>query len=263
MSNYKLERAQDQLEIDLAKKLILVRATGTQGSPIIFNSHKMIDLTKKAAAVKAKFLKSFEEMVEEINEKTLLAETITYLTKKAGKILYLEDIPAYTKESHYRVDQPLSSLKEVLERYLEDDLNLEPDFQRNHVWTKQQQIAFLEYFLKEGKVSSIYFNNPSWLNFVGKERGPFVIVDGKQRLKAAVDFLDGKFRVFKDLDKEGKGFLYSEISRLPATLTFKFEVNTLKTRKEVLQWYLDLNTGGTQHKKAELEKVKELLKKEV
>ena len=178
-------------------------------------------------------------------------------------MLFLEEIPTFTKESNYKVDIPLEYLKQTLERYSEDDLDLEPDFQRGHVWTKQQQIAFMEYVLKEGKVNPIYFNHPNWMNFNEIKKAEFVIVDGKQRLKAAVDFLDEKFRIFKNLDKEGKGFLYSEITRIPSTISFRFEINTLKTKKEVLQWYLDLNTGGTQHKKSELDKVKILLEKDV
>ena len=41
---------------------------------------------------------------------------------------------------------------------------------------------------------------------------------------------------------------------------FEFIVNNLQTRREVLQWYLDLNTGGTVHTSEEIKKVKNLLK---
>jgi hypothetical protein len=39
-------------------------------------------------------------------------------------------------------------------------------------------------------------------------------------------------------------------------------VNDLKTKAEVLQWYLDINSGGVVHTETELEKVKRLLTKE-
>jgi hypothetical protein len=39
-------------------------------------------------------------------------------------------------------------------------------------------------------------------------------------------------------------------------------VNELKTRREVLQWYLDLNAGGVVHTTKEIERVRELLAKE-
>ncbi len=40
-----------------------------------------------------------------------------------------------------------------------------------------------------------------------------------------------------------------------------FQVNDLLTREEVLQWYIDLNTGGTDHTDEEINRVKEMLKK--
>lgn len=46
------------------------------------------------------------------------------------------------------------------------------------------------------------------------------------------------------------------------TARFRWNVNDLKTRAEVLQWYLDLNTGGVVHTTEEIEKVKRMLAKE-
>ncbi len=36
-------------------------------------------------------------------------------------------------------------------------------------------------------------------------------------------------------------------------------VNDLKTEKEVLQWYVDMNAGGTPHTSEEIEKVKRMI----
>ena len=36
-------------------------------------------------------------------------------------------------------------------------------------------------------------------------------------------------------------------------------VNDLKTEKEVLQWYVDMNVGGTPHTDEEIEKVKKMI----
>jgi hypothetical protein len=43
---------------------------------------------------------------------------------------------------------------------------------------------------------------------------------------------------------------------------FRWHVNDLDTRAEVLQWYLDLNTGGVVHTSAEIKRVQALLAKE-
>ena len=45
-------------------------------------------------------------------------------------------------------------------------------------------------------------------------------------------------------------------------ITLSINIATLKTRKEVLQWYLDFNTGGVIHTDKEINKVKDLLRKE-
>lgn len=36
-------------------------------------------------------------------------------------------------------------------------------------------------------------------------------------------------------------------------------VNDLKTEKEVLQWYVDMNAGGTIHASDEIERVKKMI----
>lgn len=36
-------------------------------------------------------------------------------------------------------------------------------------------------------------------------------------------------------------------------------VNDLKTEKEVLQWYVDVNSGGTPHTNEEIERVKKMI----
>jgi hypothetical protein len=43
---------------------------------------------------------------------------------------------------------------------------------------------------------------------------------------------------------------------------FVIVVNSLATRREVLQWYLDINAGGVVHTEAELQHVRNLLKRE-
>lgn len=80
----------------------------------------------------------------------------------------------------YKVDVGWNYLEKMIKEDEEDiGLDLNPDFQRAHVWTEQQQIAYVEYILKGGRSGKeLYFNANNFPNVIGE----YVIVDGKQRL---------------------------------------------------------------------------------
>lgn len=161
------------------------------------------------------------------------------------------DIPQYTSIGTYQVNTPLRNLLNVLKEWVEDyGLQLNPDFQRGYVWTQEQQIKYVEYLLKGGKSARVvYLNHPGWMN---SYKGDFVCVDGLQRLTACSDFLNNKFPVF--------GVLYKDFEdRISNDVDLLVNVNNLKTKREVLQWYLEMNSGGTVHTIEELNKVRNML----
>ena len=65
-------------------------------------------------------------------------------------------------------------------------------------------------------------------------------------------FLNNEIKVF--------GTYYKDFEdKLPNDIDLIFNVNNLKTKKEVLKWYLEMNSGGTIHTDEELDKVKSML----
>jgi uncharacterized protein with ParB-like and HNH nuclease domain len=170
------------------------------------------------------------------------------------------DIPKFTEAGHYQVSVDWESLESSIFHYTEEmkissaQLNMHPDFQRGHVWTKKQRVAYVEYKLAGGLgVDVIYFNCPGWMNTF---KGPFVLVDGLQRVTSALMFLRNELKAFGFYKKEYSGFLQSTHAQ------FLFNVNNLETREEVLTWYIQMNSSGTPHSKKEIDRVKELLRKE-
>lgn len=169
--------------------------------------------------------------------------------------LNYKSIPKFTSWGSWRVNMPLDSIDDwITKEEKENGLQLNPDFQRGHVWTEEQQIKYVEFLLKEGQSSrEIFFNHPGWMTSFN---GEFVCVDGLQRLTAVRKFNRNELPVFG-------GYYYDDIDRIPSMhITLIFNVNNLQTRKEVLQWYLEFNTGGTVHTEKELDKVRMLLEKE-
>ena len=160
-----------------------------------------------------------------------------------------QDIPPFTRTPTYYVNQSWKYMPEWISD--QDELELDPDFQRAHVWTQDQQIKYVEFRLRGGSSGrDLYFNHPGWMgNFTGR----FVLVDGKQRLQAALKFMNNEIPAFGTLYKD-----YIDKIRL-STVDFIVHVNDLKTDKEVLQWYIDLNAGGTPHTESEISKVKDMI----
>jgi len=170
------------------------------------------------------------------------------------KITDFRKIPQFPHCS-YHINVPWTYLESRIEQdVVACNLNLDPDFQRAHVWTTKQQIEYCEYILRNGTSGKeLYFNCAGWMS---NYEGPYVIVDGKQRLNAVRRFMSGKIRVF--------GSFIQEYTNEPDMLTanFSWNIAALKTRREVLEWYINFNSGGTVHTIEEINRVKDLLEKE-
>jgi uncharacterized protein with ParB-like and HNH nuclease domain len=170
------------------------------------------------------------------------------------KLIY-KDIPKFTGNGNYHFDVDLDYAKKWLDEHIEKyGLQLNPDFQRGNVWTQKQKIAYIEFLIRGGMTSrDIYFNHPGWMNSF---KGEFVCVDGLQRLTSVLEFMNNELLVFD-------GHYLKDIDKIPfMTVTLKFHINDLKTRKEVLKWYLEFNSGGTVHTEAELDKVRKMIEEE-
>jgi hypothetical protein len=130
---------------------------------------------------------------------------------------------------------------------------MDPDFQRGHVWDDLKKISYVEFIIRRGPSSKdIFFNCPGWMGRHNTSWGQMVLVDGKQRINAVMEFLHNKIKAF--------GYLHSEYEDiLPSECGFVFNVNSLNTRREVLEWYIDMNSGGVVHTEDEIDKVRQLL----
>ena len=168
------------------------------------------------------------------------------------------DIPQFPA-ARWSVDVPWTHLESNLDTIRGGgDLRLDPDYQRAHVWTQEQQRQYVEFQLMGGEISrTLIFNAPFWSKHAKDPSETYVeLLDGKQRLEAVRAFLRGDFPVFGLKIDEFEG-------RFPTMeYRFRFQVCCLETREEVLSLYLKINAGGTPHSKAELDRVRALLEKE-
>lgn len=180
------------------------------------------------------------------------------------KITRFRDVPQFTRQASWRCNYGLKFLVKQFREWVAGEdtglppLQLNPDFQRGHVWTVAQQTAYVEFLLRGGTSGlDLYLNCPSWHGHV--EPGAydeFVVVDGLQRFTAIAAFLDGDIPAF--------GSLYPEFEDEPDLVrnSILVHVNDLRSRAEVLQWYVEMNAGGTPHSDAEIARVRRMLDEE-
>jgi len=176
------------------------------------------------------------------------------------------DIPQSTQDGQWQCNFNLKEIVRQIKEWEEEGLEMNPDFQRGHVWNIGQSRAYIEALLQNRakNARTIYLNHIGWMNGFD---GDFVCVDGLQRYTAIRMFIENKIDVFRT-DKRDNGYYYGdgtyynefEDSIRICTATIVVNINTLQTKKEVLRWYIDLNTGGVVHSSEEIERVKKLIK---
>lgn len=142
--------------------------------------------------------------------------------------------------------------------YCADGIDFNPDFQRGHVWTEQQQIHFLENVLRrivDESGLTIRFNNPVWseTEIIGDLPDQTVCVDGLQRLTAIRKFIKGELMVF--------GVKCDDLPMrvILRDLRIVIQMYDFQNQKDLLQFYLDINGGGTAHTDSELSRVREMM----
>lgn len=138
-------------------------------------------------------------------------------------------------------------------------LELNPDFQRGHVWAPSQQVHFIENCLR-GVVASngflIQFNSPSWNDDASDSDLPpgLQCVDGLQRYTAVTEFVKGNVKPFGFTAQELSGTQFSAKS-----IHMKVAIHDFTSREHLLDHYISINAGGTPHSAEEIERVRGLL----
>lgn len=190
-----------------------------------------------------------------------------YWDSLGGEYQALYGIVRPMPDAAYTVDWQLSMLEQTLtdiEASMVDTggvFELNPDFQRGHVWTDAQRTAYVEALIRKTITGRILFNCPGWTRSHGIagdiKENTFQCIDGLQRLTAVRKFMAGEITVFG-------GMLASDLKGSPFDpyrLNYRLQVGIYEftSRADLLQFYLDLNNGGTVHAPQEIERVRGLL----
>lgn len=89
-------------------------------------------------------------------------------------------------------------------RFNDDELELQPPFQRNPVWQDRQKASLIDTILKGYPIPELYLQTR--VDAFGEER--HVVVDGQQRIRACIEFLSGSFTLGEDSGRLAGSYFY-------------------------------------------------------
>jgi Protein of unknown function DUF262 len=126
-------------------------------------------------------------------------------------------------------------------RFDNDELDLAPVFQRNPVWTDSQKAFLMDTVIKGMPIPEIYMQEI--VDEDGAER--HVVIDGQQRMRACLEFLEGEFALSSTKTPEFADLVFEE---LPAEVrkeifayTFLVRVLPDMPREEIRAIFTRLN----------------------
>ncbi len=149
-------------------------------------------------------------------------------------------------------DDP-QSVFELMRKYDNGKLIIDPDFQRNVVWQLKQKSQFIESVI-------LNFPLPPWYVNQTKD-GKYIIVDGLQRTTALHEFVNDEFDLTGlEALTQLNGYNFSELKELPGDYQTRIEdkkliIYIIKPSvpvKVVYDIFNRVNTQGTQLKRQEV-----------
>jgi hypothetical protein len=138
-----------------------------------------------------------------------------YASKSLNSIARIAGITSNDMSTRFlnSTQQSVAWLKQIHDA---GNLEMKPPFQRNPVWTDSQKSYLIDTILHGFPIPEIYMQQE--VDEHGKEK--HVIVDGQQRARACLEFLEGKFEIngedspewgemkFEDLSSDDKKRIY-------------------------------------------------------
>lgn len=142
------------------------------------------------------------------------------------------------------------SMGDILSKAYYFGIDFNPDYQRDYVWELNDKIALIDSIFNNIDIGKFAFIKKDY-----SESFFYEILDGKQRLRAILDFYEDRFqyqdKYFSDLTiREQDHFENYNITMA--------EVSDL-TEEQILKYFLMLNTGGKVMSEEHLNKIREKL----
>lgn len=150
----------------------------------------------------------------------------------------------------------------LLDMYNSGELFMDPVYQRDFVWTKEQKQLYIKNLFEDNAVIKPTFVEYSETQEDGTRRRVAEVLDGKQRIKALIDFYNNEFDVeglyYKDLHYRDQ-FFFERLNVVYTRIMNREGRKDLKLETKI-QLFLEINMLGTRMSDEDLKKAQSLLK---
>jgi hypothetical protein len=163
-----------------------------------------------------------------------------------------KEIEEIFKEDEHNLNFLSSSIESLFDYYYRCNLDMEPDYQRGHIWTLEDKVALIDSIFNDIEIGKFV------LILTGNSKNQYEILDGKQRLTALVEFYEGRFKY--------KSKTFYELNRRDQSMFLRFHISYARTEEPMpsemkYRYFLRLNTRGKEQDPKHIEYVKSLLEK--
>lgn len=151
-----------------------------------------------------------------------------------------------------------TDLSKMYRKYAEEEIDLNPEYQRELVWTDKQKQDYILAILKQrAKITPVIIEK-----LTEQETVLYEILDGKQRLTALFDYIDNKYPLksgeyFKDLSAKDMNVITQTRVSYTRITSYKECDVPLDFR---LAYFLEINALGTKITDEHIEKIENKLK---
>lgn len=150
----------------------------------------------------------------------------------------------------------------LLDMHNSGELFMDPVYQRDFVWTKEQKQLYIKNLFEGNASIKPTFVEYSETQEDGTRKRVAEVLDGKQRIKALIDFYNNEFDVeglyYKDLHYRDQ-FFFERLNVVCTRIMNREGRKDLKLETKI-QLFLEINMLGTRMSDEDLKKAQSLLK---
>lgn len=151
-----------------------------------------------------------------------------------------------------------TTISDLLHKLFYFGCDMNPDYQRGNVWTKEQEEKLIDSIFKQINIGSFIFAEREWNNGCDVIGDMYEIVDGKQRLTAILHFIEGKIKYngmyYHEMHNYNRSF-FEDTQIMVGEISFRNGYN----KKEVLENFIRLNECGSTMNNDIIKNAKELM----